>query len=54
VALTTEDRCSFCGKRRDQVTKLVSGQKIADQHVYICNECVGLISAEYPFKVPKR
>ncbi len=30
-------RCSFCGKRRDQVRKLIAGPS-----VYICDECVGL------------
>lgn len=30
-------RCSFCGKRRDQVTNLIAGPG-----VYICVECVGL------------
>lgn len=30
-------RCSFCGKTRDQVRKLIAGPTI-----YICDECVGL------------
>ncbi len=30
-------RCSFCGKGRDQVRKLIAGPA-----VYICDECVGL------------
>jgi ATP-dependent Clp protease ATP-binding subunit ClpX len=30
-------RCSFCGKSRDQVRKLIAGPA-----VYICDECVGL------------
>ncbi|MEC4673238.1 MAG: ATP-dependent Clp protease ATP-binding subunit ClpX [Nitrospirota bacterium] len=30
-------RCSFCGKSRDQVRKLIAGPT-----VYICEECVGL------------
>lgn len=30
-------RCSFCGKGRDQVRKLIAGPT-----VYICDECVGL------------
>jgi ATP-dependent Clp protease ATP-binding subunit ClpX len=30
-------RCSFCGKNRDQVRKLIAGPT-----VYICDECVGL------------
>ncbi|MBQ3111491.1 MAG: ATP-dependent Clp protease ATP-binding subunit ClpX [Firmicutes bacterium] len=32
-----ETRCSFCGKRRDQVIKLIAGPG-----AYICNECVDL------------
>lgn len=30
-----EIRCSFCGKSRDEVNKLIAGQG-----VYICDECV--------------
>ncbi len=30
-------RCSFCGKRQDQVRKLVAGPG-----VYICDQCVAL------------
>jgi len=30
-------RCSFCGKSKDAVEKLISGPS-----VYICNECVDL------------
>jgi ATP-dependent Clp protease ATP-binding subunit ClpX len=30
-------RCSFCGKAKGKVTKLIAGQG-----VYICNECVGV------------
>lgn len=30
-------RCSFCGKSKDQVTKLVAGPG-----VYICSQCVAL------------
>jgi len=33
-----ELRCSFCGKRRDQVDDMVAGQS----WVAICNECVAL------------
>jgi ATP-dependent Clp protease ATP-binding subunit ClpX len=29
--------CSFCGKRQDQVRKLIAGPG-----VWICNECVAL------------
>jgi ClpX C4-type zinc finger len=32
-------RCSFCGKARSEVARLVAGPG-----VYICNECVGLCS----------
>ena len=46
MALTAEDRCSFCGKRRDQVKKLVAGQRIANQTLFICNECVTLAAAQ--------
>ena len=30
-------RCSFCGKSRDNVEKLIAGP-----NVYICNECITL------------
>ena len=30
-------RCSFCGKKQDQVERLIAGQG-----AYICNECVEL------------
>ena len=30
-------RCSFCGKREDEVEKLIAGPG-----VFICNECVDL------------
>jgi ATP-dependent Clp protease ATP-binding subunit ClpX len=30
-------RCSFCGKGKDKVDKLISGP-----NVYICNECIAL------------
>ena len=29
--------CNFCGKKRDEVEKLIAGPK-----VYICDECVKL------------
>jgi ATP-dependent Clp protease ATP-binding subunit ClpX len=32
-----ELRCSFCGKHKDEVEKLIAGP-----HVFICNECVDL------------
>jgi len=31
-------QCSFCGKRQDQVKKLIAGQ----HGVYICDDCVTL------------
>jgi ATP-dependent Clp protease ATP-binding subunit ClpX len=33
-------RCSFCGKRQDQVKKLIAGG--GSNRPYICNECVAL------------
>ena len=33
-------RCSFCGKRQEQVTRIIAGP-----NVYICNECVELCSS---------
>ena len=33
----TTYKCSFCGKDKDQVKKLVAGSG-----VYICNECIEL------------
>lgn len=30
-------QCSFCGKAKNQVDKLIAGPD-----VYICNECIGL------------
>lgn len=38
-------RCSFCGRAEDQVKKLVAGQKIGDQTVYICDDCARLAAA---------
>lgn len=32
--------CSFCGKRQDQVKKVVAGPN----NVFICNECIDLCS----------
>ena len=34
-------RCSFCGKSRDEVRKLIAGPT-----VYICDECVNLCYME--------
>ena len=33
-------RCSFCGKRQDQVSRIIAGQGS-----YICNECVSLCTS---------
>ena len=41
--MSAEDRCSFCGKRRDQVAWLVAGQK----QVFICDECVALAAQNF-------
>ena len=34
--------CSFCGKRQDQVKRLIAG--VGSNRPYICNECVALCS----------
>ena len=34
-------RCSFCGKRQEQVKRMMSGPN----NVYICNECVELCTS---------
>lgn len=34
-----QEQCSFCGKRRREVRKLIAGPEI-----YICNECIALSS----------
>ncbi|MGH6992954.1 MAG: ClpX C4-type zinc finger protein [Caulobacteraceae bacterium] len=41
-------RCGFCGKRSDEVKRLLMGQRIEAQGgvieaAGICNECVGLM-----------
>ena len=36
-------RCSFCGKRQEQVGRIIAGP-----NVYICNECVELCSDRVP------
>jgi ATP-dependent Clp protease ATP-binding subunit ClpX len=47
------DSCSFCGKHKDQVTKLIVGADVA-----ICNECVelcqSLLSDEHAPKLPNQ
>ena len=35
--VTVEVRCSFCGKERDEVEKIIGGPG-----VFICNECVSI------------
>ena len=35
-----ERRCSFCGKKQEQVAKLIAGP-----NVHICNECVEICQA---------
>lgn len=48
---TNIDYCSFCGKHKDQVGKLIVGNKVA-----ICNECVNLCDSllkDTKFKVKK-
>jgi ClpX C4-type zinc finger len=35
---STKSGCSFCGKRQDDVRKLIAGPR----NVYICEECVEL------------
>jgi hypothetical protein len=37
VARKIKEQCSFCGKRRDQVRKLIAGPG-----VFICDQCVEL------------
>ena len=32
-----EIKCSFCGKKQEQVKRIIAGP-----NVYICNECVSL------------
>jgi ATP-dependent Clp protease ATP-binding subunit ClpX len=38
VSAIADYRCSFCGKRQDQVKKLIAGPK----RVFICDDCVTL------------
>jgi len=40
-------RCSFCGKRQDQVERIIAGQGAS----YICNECVMLCVGILDFEV---
>jgi len=39
VSRVAECRCSFCGKRQDQVKKLIAGPT----GVFICDDCVALL-----------
>ena len=41
--MTTDDRCSFCGKKREQVAWLVAGRR----DVFICDECVALAAQNF-------
>ena len=41
MADTKSVRCSFCGKRQEQVKRMMSGPN----NVYICNECVDLCNS---------
>lgn len=38
LEISPDTKCSFCGKRRDQVNRFTAGPG----HVYICDECVDL------------
>jgi len=38
VSTVPDYRCSFCGKRQDQVRKLIAGPN----HIFICDDCVTL------------
>jgi len=40
VSTTAEYRCSFCGKRQDQVRKLIAGG--GRPGTFICDECIRL------------
>jgi len=40
VSAVADYRCSFCGKRQDQVKKLIAGGAL--HGTYICDECVAL------------
>jgi ATP-dependent Clp protease ATP-binding subunit ClpX len=35
-----ERRCSFCGKRHEEVAKLIANPPDKSSRAYICNECV--------------
>lgn len=32
--------CTFCGKDRKKVDKMIAGPVVDDIHIYICNECI--------------
>jgi hypothetical protein len=50
-------RCSFCGKRRDEVAKMIAGQRWQiGQHsrlVAICNDCVTLCAEMFAEQDPR-
>lgn len=39
--MPTVNLCSFCGKRQDEVRKLIAGARVVPP-TFICNECVDL------------
>lgn len=39
---TQEVSCSFCGKKRGQVKRMISGPSHKESLIFICNECVKL------------
>ena len=46
------EKCSFCGKAKEEVKKLIAGPE-----VYICNECIELsnnLIVEELTKVPRK
>lgn len=44
-SITRGLRCSFCGKRADEVAKLVAGALVSFKgRAYICDECVAIAS----------
>jgi hypothetical protein len=38
-------RCSFCHKRQDKVSKLISNQSSFQPRAYICDECIAVCCA---------
>jgi ATP-dependent Clp protease ATP-binding subunit ClpX len=38
-------RCSFCGKKENEISKLVAGPRVyTGPRVYICDECAAVVS----------